>query len=72
MVSLLIFIFIFVLFGLAGNVLGGLIGESCLDSVRRESLSIGIGMMPIMSVALIVVSTGIDRGIFGDSGRGIS
>jgi Kef-type K+ transport system membrane component KefB len=65
-VSLIFFIIIFVLFGLSGNVLGGFIGGKLSGLSKRESLSIGIGMMPVMSVALIVVSTGIDRGIFGD------
>jgi len=66
MTTLLIFIFIFVLFGLTGNVLGGFIGGRLSGLNRRESLSIGIGMMPVMSVALIVVTTGIDRHMFGD------
>jgi Kef-type K+ transport system membrane component KefB len=64
--ALLLFIFVFVLFGLIGNLLGGFVGGRLSGLNRRESLSIGIGMMPVMSVALIVVTTGIDRGIFGD------
>jgi Kef-type K+ transport system membrane component KefB len=64
--ALLLFIFIFVLFGLIGNVLGGFIGGRLSGLSKRESLSIGIGMMPVMSVALIVVTTGIDQKIFGD------
>ena len=64
--TLLFFITIFVVFGLAGNLLGGFIGGRLAGLSKRESLSIGIGMMPVMSVALIVVTTGIDRGVFGD------
>ncbi|VVB61960.1 Uncharacterised protein [uncultured archaeon] len=33
---------------------------------RREAISIGFGMMPVMGVGLIIVTTGIERGIFGD------
>jgi len=64
--SLLIFIFVFVVFGLTGNLLGGFIGGRLSGLSKRESLSIGIGTMPVMSVALIVVTTGIDRNMFGD------
>jgi hypothetical protein len=64
--TLLFFILIFVLFGLSGNFLGGLIGGKLSGLKTREAISIGIGIMPVMSVALIVVTTGIDREIFGD------
>ncbi|MCX6667958.1 MAG: cation:proton antiporter [Euryarchaeota archaeon] len=64
--TLLFFIIIFVLFGLSGNFLGGFIGAKLSGLTRRESISIGIGTMPVMGVALIVVTTGIDRGVFGD------
>lgn len=63
--SLLFFIVIFVLFGLVSNFLGGSLGARFSGLSRRESISVGIGMMPIMGVALISVTTGIDRGIFG-------
>lgn len=66
--SLVFFIIIFVIFGLLGNFLGGYIGAKLSGLTKRESISIGIGLMPIMGVALIVVTTGIDRGIFGASG----
>jgi Kef-type K+ transport system membrane component KefB len=54
--TLLFFILIF----------GGLIGGKLSGLKTREAISIGIGIMPVMSVALIVVTTGIDREIFGD------
>lgn len=64
--ALLFFIVIFVIFGLLGNFLGAFIGAKLSGLNRRESISIGLGCMPVMSVALIVVSTGVDRGFFGD------
>ncbi|MFA5103179.1 MAG: cation:proton antiporter [Candidatus Thermoplasmatota archaeon] len=64
---LLFFILIFVLFGIVSNFLGGSVGARISGLTRRESISIGFGMMPIMGVALISVTTGIDRGIFGAS-----
>lgn len=64
-ISLLFFIITFLLFGIVANFLGGFLGARSSGLSRRESISIGIGMMPIMGVALIIVTTGIDRGIFG-------
>jgi len=64
--TLLFFVVVFVFAGLLGNFLGGFIGAKFSGLSRRESVSVGVGMMPIMGVALIVVTTGIDRGIFGD------
>jgi len=65
--SLLFFITIFVLFGIISNFLGGSLGARVSGLSRRESISVGFGMVPIMGVALISVTTGIDRGIFGAS-----
>lgn len=64
-ISLLLFIIVFVIFGLSGNFLGAFIGAKLSGLTKRESISIGIATMPVMGVALIVVTTGIDRGIFG-------
>ena len=64
--SLLIFCAVFVVFGMLGNFLGSSIGARISGFKRREAISVGFGMMPVMGVALIIVSTGIDRGIFGD------
>jgi len=63
--TLLVFISVFVVFGVIANFLGGAVGARVSGLSRRESISIGVGMMPIMGVALIIVTTGIDRGIFG-------
>jgi len=65
--SLLLFIIVFVFFGLSSNFLGGAVGARLAGLSRRESISVGIGMMPVMGVALIIVTTGIDHGIFGES-----
>ncbi len=62
----LFFITFFVIFALLGNFFGGFIGAKLSGLTRKESVSVGIGMMPIMGVALIIVTTEIDKGIFGD------
>lgn len=64
--SLMVFIVIFVLLGILGNFFGGAVGARLSGLHRQEAISVGIGMMPVMGVALIIVTTGIDRGIFGD------
>jgi Kef-type K+ transport system membrane component KefB len=64
--SLLLFIIMFVLFGIISNFLGGAVGARVSGLSKKESVSVGVGMMPIMGVALIIVTTGINRGIFGD------
>jgi hypothetical protein len=64
--SLLFFCAVFIIFGMLGNFLGSSLGARISGFKRREAISVGIGMMPVMGVALIIVSTGIDRGIFGD------
>ena len=66
--SLLTFCAVFIVFGMLGNFLGSSIGARISGFKRREAISVGIGMMPVMGVALIIVSTGIDRGVFGDPG----
>ncbi|DAC72858.1 MAG TPA: hypothetical protein DSN98_03015 [Thermoplasmata archaeon] len=66
--SLLIFCAAFIIFAMLGNFLGSFIGARVSGLKSKESISIGIGMMPVMGVALIIVSTGIDRKIFGDPG----
>lgn len=63
--GMLLFIAAFVFIGIAGNFLGGAIGARLSGLKGRESISVGIGMMPVMGVALIIVTTGVDRGIFG-------
>ncbi|MBN1281206.1 MAG: cation:proton antiporter, partial [Candidatus Thermoplasmatota archaeon] len=63
--ALVVFIIVFVMFGMISNFLGGSLGARFSGLSRQESISVGIGMMPVMGVALIVVTAGIDGGIFG-------
>lgn len=62
----IIFIIVFVILGLFGNVIGGAIGAKISGINSKDSLSIGIGMMPVMGMALIIVSTETERGLFGE------
>ncbi|MEM4257834.1 MAG: cation:proton antiporter [Candidatus Thermoplasmatota archaeon] len=64
--SLIFFIVAFVITGLVSNFLGGSVGARLAGLNRRDSISVGIGMMPVMGVALIIVTTGIDNHIFGE------
>lgn len=66
--SILLFCAAFIIFAMLGNFLGSSFGARITGMKKRDAISIGIGMMPVMGVALIIVSTGIDRGIFGDPG----
>ncbi|MDH7516975.1 MAG: cation:proton antiporter [Candidatus Thermoplasmatota archaeon] len=66
LIGLILFITFFVVFALLGNFFGGFIGAKLSGLTRKESVSVGIGMMPVMGVALIIVTTEIDKGIFGD------
>ena len=63
--SLGFFILVFVMVGIFANILGGFLGARLSGLKSRESVSVGIGMMPVMGVALIIVTTGIDKGLFG-------
>ncbi len=65
-INQLIFIMLFVILCLAGNTIGGALGAKIAGLKKKEALSVGIGMMPIMSMALIILATAIDKGIFGD------
>jgi Na+:H+ antiporter len=66
MVSILLFCAAFIIFAMLGNFIGSYFGARIGGFKRRESISVGFGMMPVMGVALIFVTTGIERGIFGD------
>ncbi len=65
--TLIFFIVIFVLSALFANFIGGFIGARLSGLNKRESISIGTGMLPIMSTGLIIVTTAIDKGTFGDT-----
>lgn len=62
----LIFILLFVILCLVGNFIGGALGAKIAGLKKKEYISVGVGMMPIMGMALIIVTTAIDKGIFGD------
>jgi len=66
LVSILFFCAAFIFFSMVGNFLGSALGARIGGLRRREAISVGFGMMPVMGVALIIVSTGIERGVFGD------
>jgi Kef-type K+ transport system membrane component KefB len=68
MMSILLFCAVFIVFAMLGNFIGSSLGARLSGMKRREAISVGIGMMPVMGVALIIVSTGIERGVFGDPG----
>ncbi|MCX6664586.1 MAG: cation:proton antiporter [Euryarchaeota archaeon] len=64
--TIALFLFFFVLFALLGKVIGCYIGAKLSGFTKRESLIVGIGMMPRAGIALIVVATVIDLRFFGD------
>jgi Kef-type K+ transport system membrane component KefB len=61
----IIFIIVFIIVGLLANPIGGAIGAKISGLGNKDSLSVGFGMMPVMGMALIIVSTEVERGIFG-------
>jgi Kef-type K+ transport system membrane component KefB len=64
--SQIFFIIVFVVLGLFGNFIGGFVGARLSGINTRDSISIGSGMIPIMGMALVILSTSIERGIFGN------
>lgn len=70
-VSQFIFIVLFIVLCLSGNFIGAAIGARIAGLKKKESISVGFGMMPILAMSLIILATAIDKGIFGDpSGTG--
>ena len=65
--SLIFFIIVFVISAIIANFLGGFIGARLSGLNKRESISVGSGMLPIMGTGLIIVTTAIDKGIFGET-----
>ena len=61
----ILFIATFIVIGLLANPIASAIGAKLAGNKTNDSLSIGFAMMPIMGMALIVVSTEVDRGIYG-------
>jgi len=64
---LIFFIIIFVISALIANFMGGFIGARLSGLNKKESISVGTGMLPIMGTGLIIVTTAIDKGIFGNT-----
>ena len=54
----------FIPFALAGKIIGCSMGAKINGFKNREAIAVGIGMMPRMEVALIVVTTEISMGIW--------
>ncbi len=59
--SIGIFAIIIVIIGIIGKIIGCGIGAKSTGLSNRESLQIGVGMIPRMELALIIVSTAISR-----------
>ncbi|HDO19325.1 MAG TPA: cation:proton antiporter [Thermoplasmatales archaeon] len=60
-------VLIFIPMALIGKVIGCSIGSKICGLSGKEALSVGIGMMPRMEVALVVVTTEITMGVFDRS-----
>lgn len=61
--SVAFFAFIIILVAIVGKIIGCGIGAKLSGSSFRESLQIGVGMIPRMELALIIISTAISKKI---------
>ncbi len=61
-----LFILVFMFFALISKVIGCYLGARFSGFTKRESLIVGYGMMPRGGVTLIIVTTEIQWGVFGD------
>ncbi len=59
--SVAFFAFIIILVAIVGKIIGCGIGAKLSGSSFRESLQIGVGMIPRMELALIIISTAISK-----------
>ena len=57
-------ILLFIPFALAGKIIGCSLGAKITGFSNRDAISVGVGMMPRLEVALIVVTTEISMGIW--------
>ena len=62
-----LFALVIIIVSIIGKIIGCGIGAKLGGMSNRESLQVGIGMIPRMEVALIIVATAISRGIIGDT-----
>lgn len=60
------FIVLFVVLALMGKVIGCYLGSRLVKLSKKESLLVGVGMMPRMGITLVIASTEIEMGLFGD------
>jgi len=57
-----------IIIGILGKIIGCGIGAKLAGMTNRESLQIGVGMIPRMEMALIIVSVSFSRGFLPESG----
>jgi len=65
--TILILSLVLIIVGIIGKIIGSGIGALLAGMKARESLQIGIGMIPRMELALIISSAAIAHGILSDS-----
>ena len=56
-----LFAIIIILIGIIGKIIGCSLGAKIAGMTKKESLQIGIGMIPRMELALIIISTAISK-----------
>jgi Kef-type K+ transport system membrane component KefB len=61
-----VFVGVFIALALIGKLVGSMVGARISGMRLRESLVVGIGMMPRLEIALVVVSTEVAREIFDE------
>lgn len=59
--SIAVFAFVIILVAIVGKIIGCGIGARLSGSSLKESLQIGVGMIPRMELALIIISTSISK-----------
>jgi len=62
--NVFLFIFLVIFLGIIGKIIGCGIGARLSGMTNRESLQIGVGMIPRMELALIIVTAAISHKIF--------
>lgn len=61
-----VFALVFILISILGKIVGCGIGAKLAGLGNKESIQVGIGMIPRMEVALIIVAAAVSRGIIAD------
>jgi Kef-type K+ transport system membrane component KefB len=62
--SVFLFAFIIILIGIIGKIIGCGIGAKLSGMTNKESIQVGVGMVPRMELALIIATAGISHKIF--------